>query len=161
MSLPKEFYIVIYKDESIERIEKLTDVFRADVKLVFSAKCRKVTAHNTFYNYEVMNSKGVAYKNNSFTFNGIKCQINSQEQWRSIIKDKGCDVLLSFDVKDKLGNIKEIKFHNSADKVFAFKALLMYLTLLNRVATHQGALEVSNLRKEVNDLKRKLNRLEK
>lgn len=160
MSLPKEFYIVIYKDDFIESIKFLEDVLRADIKLVFHAKLRKSTKHNTFYNYETMNAKGVVYKNNSFIINGIKCKVNSGEFWGEIRK-KASGVVLSIDIKDKLGKTLEKRIHNDDDKLKAFKTLIKYLNLLNRVGTHQGALEVCSLLKEVENLNKKLNQLEK
>jgi len=157
----REYYIVIYKDETIEILADFKNVSRLDLKMIFHAAYSKKTPKHIFYYYIAMNAKGVAYKSNSFNWNGIKCKFNRDEFWGVTKKgDKGKGVILSMNIKDKLGIIQEKRFHNYDNKLGAFKTMFKYLALLNRVGTHQGAQEVYMLWKEINVLKRKLKRLE-
>lgn len=156
MELAKKFYIVAFKDGSVKKLDKLTDIIRIDVKRIFKATYLRSTRYYKFYEFVVIGIKGKAFKDNSFLFDGIRCTLVMKEAWRTFDTKKNYGVVLTVTITDRLSRSIEKRFRNGKTKLEAFTSLFKYIELLNRVGSHQGAIEILELNTEVKSLSNKL-----
>lgn len=156
-------YIVFYNDCSIESLTSINNSYRKDIKLIIKRTFIKRSSGQGLYEYhknQILNEKRKVVRSNNFKWNQLKCKIKTPEHWGEIRKGFAArSVVLDIQVKDHL-NKQAILRYNVARKD-VFNLIMKDLSMLDRVATHQGFREIKALQEKVKSLEEKLKRKKK
>ena len=155
-------YIVITNNGQIERYESIKSLFRQDVKLIFKRTFLKKSSGQHLYDYyknQILDKNFKVKKSNVFEWNNLKCKIlNEDEKWAIFDeKEKFFSVCLELEIKDHLDKKKIYSIENSLG--VPFQNMINILNIIDRVGSHQGHLEVSELSKELYKLNKKIEAL--
>ena len=94
----------------------------------------------TYYSNDIFDSNHERIQTNTFTFNGINCELYDKELW---LKNRYGDssVVLKVLIKDRIGVEIELRFNQNSLKNtlnLRFKDLFDYIKLLSQVDTHKA-----------------------
>lgn len=152
-------YVMYTNDGKKKILNSIDDVFRHDVKLIFKRTFIKTSGGQglcEYYSNEILDDEKNIIDENTFKWNNISCKLETDERWRDYTGDKTMSVCLIAEIED---HFKTIKSYFIPVGIFSpFVNLINMLELIDRVGTHQGAMEVKKLQDEINGLENQVDR---
>ena len=117
----------------------------------------------TYYSNDIFDSNHERIETNTFTFNGINCELSDKELW---LKNRYGDssVVLKVLIKDRIGVEIELRFDQNSLKNtlnLRFKDLFDYIKLLSQVDTHKALDIVEIKNNQIKILEYKLSKTSK
>ncbi|MBM3160147.1 MAG: hypothetical protein FJZ66_02340 [Bacteroidetes bacterium] len=117
----------------------------------------------TYYSNDIFDSNHEKIETNSFTINGITCELTDKELW---LKNRYGDssVVLNAVIKDRIGVEIELRFNQYSMKNtlnLRFKDLFDYIKLLSLVDTHKALEIVEFKNNQIKKLENKIAKLSK
>jgi hypothetical protein len=117
----------------------------------------------TYYSNDIFDSNHERIETNTFTFNGINCELSDKEFWLN--NRYGEDsVVLKAVIKDRIGVEIELRFNQYSMKNtlnLRFKDLFDYIKLLSLVDTHKALDIVEIKNNQIKMLENKLSKMSK
>lgn len=150
-------YVIFTSNNEILKLNTLNSFFRQDIKLVIKRTFIKTSGGKREYDYfknQILDKDLKLKRNNSFDWNGIKCQIIGDEIWSDIVIGlTSQSVILSLKITDRLKRENIIRYNMA--KTYVFEQIKNDLVIIDRVGTHQALIEIKKLNDEIIKLKSK------
>ncbi len=126
----------------------------------------KTSSGHGWYNYysnDIFDSSHKKIETNTFTYNGINCELSDKELW---LKNRNGEdsVVLKAMIKDRIGVERELRFNQKSMNNtlnLRFKELFDYIKLLNQVDTHNALNIVEIKNNQIKMLEIKLSKMSK
>jgi hypothetical protein len=117
----------------------------------------------TYYSNDIFDSNHERIETNTFTFNGINCELSDKELW---LENRYGDssVVLKVLIKDRIGVEIDLRFNQNSLKNtlnLRFKDLFDYIKLLSQVDTHKALDIVEIKNNQIKMLEYKLSKMSK